>query len=110
MQYRHVSKSNGDFAEWLHDLRNLSGVYVIRSAAGVLYVGESHSGALAKTIKRHFWPWKDDDERIHHTYQRGRCTVAVITCPPSAAVGLQNKLIAKLSPRDNRQQLDAAPF
>lgn len=101
LAYRDVAKPNGGFADWLHELRNLSGVYVIRSSAGILYVGESHSGALAKTIKRHFWKWRDHPDRVHHTYQRGRCTCAVITCPPNAATSLQNRLIAELDPRDN---------
>ena len=99
--YRPVKDGSGNFAAWLNDLRNQSGAYVIRSSAGVLYVGESHTGNLAKTIKRHFYAWTDAPERPHHTYQAGRVEVAVRLTPPGAAAGAQNNLIARLNPRDN---------
>jgi hypothetical protein len=103
LKFRPVSKPNGEFSDWLHNYRNLSGCYVIRSSGAIAYVGESHSGALTKTLKRHFWTWNDKPDFVHHVYQRGRCDIAVITCPPSAAVSCQNNLIARLKPRDNRQ-------
>lgn len=116
LNYRKPVDANDDFAQWLNELRNQSGVYVIRSFAGLfsdarcLYVGESHSGNLAKTIKRHFYPWRDDPERKHHTYDRHAVEVAIRLTPPNAAVGAQNKLIRRLNPRDNGNGFGERPF
>jgi hypothetical protein len=48
-------------ATWLAALKNKSGVYVIRELGlvlkPVLYVGESHTNNLRKTITRHFQKW-----------------------------------------------------
>jgi excinuclease UvrABC nuclease subunit len=103
LYYRPPCSDSGDFLPWLHELRNQSGAYVIRNRGSgeILYVGESHSGSLAKTVKRHFWAWRDDPERKHNTYQRGRVEIAVRVCPPGAAVGAQDNLIRRLQPRDN---------
>jgi len=103
LAYRPPCDAAGDFLPWLNELRNCSGAYIIRdrNSGNVLYVGESHTGNLAKTFKRHFYPWRDDPERIHHTYQRGRVEVACRVTPPAAAPGAQNNLIRRLSPRDN---------
>lgn len=100
--YRPVADSKGRFLPWLKALRNRSGAYVIRSNGGkVLYVGESHTCALAKTIKRHFWDWRDDPIRRHNTYDRGSVKVAVRLTPPTTAPGAQDNLILRLGPRDN---------
>jgi excinuclease UvrABC nuclease subunit len=101
--YRPLADSNGDFLPWVHELRKQSGAYVIRDARSrrVLYVGESHSGTLAKTLKRHFHAWRDDAERKHWTYDRRRIEVAIRATPPPAAIGAQNNLIRRLAPRDN---------
>ena len=103
LHYRPPCDANGEFADWLNDLRNQSGAYIIRQASNhqCLYVGECHSGSLAKTVKRHFWKWRDDAERRHHTYDRRRVEVAVRLTPPPAATGAQNNLIARLNPKDN---------
>jgi len=101
--YRPVADSRGAFLPWVNDLRASSGAYVIRAAGSgqILYVGESHTGRLAKTIKRHFYSWKDDPIRRHFRYQPGRVEIAVRLCPPPAASGAQNNLILRLDPRDN---------
>jgi hypothetical protein len=104
LNYRPPANGAGEFAPWLNALRASSDAYVIRRIedARVLYVGESHTGILAKTIKRHFYPWQDDPEREHHTYQKGRVEIAVRLTPPGpAAQGAQNNLIRRLEPRDN---------
>jgi hypothetical protein len=103
LNYRPVCDEHGNFSLWLHGLRHQSGAYVIRQrkTGKVLYVGESHSGLLAKVIKRHFWPWRDDPERIHLTYRRGDVEIAVRITPPASAVGAQDNLIKRLEPRDN---------
>jgi hypothetical protein len=110
--YRPPCDANGDFADWLNSLRNLSGAYVIRhkSTRRTLYVGESHTGNLAKTLKRHFYPWRDDAERVHNTYERNAVEVAVRLTPPTTAVGAQDNLIRRLEPRDNGYKPVEKPF
>lgn len=110
--YRVPCDANGDFAEWLNELRNQSGAYIIRSrrTRETFYVGECHSGRLAKTIKRHFYPWRDDPERKHNTYDRHAVEVAVRLTPPPAAAGAQDNLIRRLEPRDNSYTPVEKPF
>lgn len=109
-----VGDTPGTFAQWLRDLRNQSGAYIIRSAQTkeVLYVGESHTGNLAKTLGRHFHTWRDDPERQHFTYSRHHAEVAVRVTPPGSAAGAQDNLIQRLKPRDNSSCLrcEADPF
>jgi len=78
--------------------------------AGILYVGESHTGNLAKTIKRHFWDWQDDPERRHFTYHRQRVEVAVRLTPPNTARTAQDNLIRRTAPRDNASVPVDEPF
>ena len=114
--YRPVCDAAGDFLPWLLELRNQSGAYVIRSRPGwlagpqCLYVGESHTGSLSKTLRRHFHRWRDDPERRHHTYDRHAVEVAVRLTPPPAAVGAQNRLIRRLRPKDNGNGFGERPF
>lgn len=110
--FRPVSDESGAFLPWLNALRNCSGAYVIRSwfLERILYVGESHSGNLAKTIKRHFYPWRDDPERRHSVYDRKKVEVAVRLTPPNSATGAQNNLIRELEPRDNSYIPAENPF
>jgi len=110
--YKPISDAKGNFLDWLHELRNMSGAYVIRDKGTkqTLYCGESHSGNLAKTIKRHFWTWRDNPERKHHTYSRFRVEVAVRLTPPNSAVGAQDNLIRRLEPRDNGYRPNENPF
>jgi len=112
LNYRPLCDARGSFLPWLNALRNQSGAYVIRSTGShrVLYVGESHTGNLAKTIKRHFWPWRDDAERRHNTYDRGRVEIALRLTPPPAATGAQDNLIRRLEPRDNGYTPAERPF
>ena len=100
--YRDVTLDKGKSPQWLSDLKNANGAYVIRrkSDGKPLYVGESHSSRLAGTITRHFAKWYEP-ERPHFTYSRGSVEVAVRLCPPPAAVSCQNRLIRRLQPRDN---------
>lgn len=103
LNYTPPCDGSGQFLGWLNALRNMSGAYVIRDKQSkqTLYVGESHTGNLAKTIKRHFWDWKDDPERKHHTYSRFKVEVGIRLTPPNTAVGAQDNLIRRLEPRDN---------
>lgn len=112
LTYRPVCDAQGRFLPWVHELRNQSGAYVIRDARSrrCAYVGESHTGNLAKTLKRHFHPWRDDAERKHHTYDRRRVEVAIRLTPPPSAIGAQDNLIRRLEPRDNGYTPVKNPF
>lgn len=103
LNYSDAYDARGLPAKWLRRLRNRSGVYVIRKKAlifaTVLYVGESHSDKLRKTILRHFQRWRG--ETSGKTYNRDSVEVAVIPCPAADAVELQNRLIRELLPEDN---------
>jgi excinuclease UvrABC nuclease subunit len=105
MNFRKISDGDGNFLRWLKNLRHKSGVYVIKACgfwdSGILYVGESHTNSLGKTLKRHFFEWDDEPERKHFTYDRKRVKVAVKITRQKNAVEAQNRLIAKLKPRDN---------
>ena len=102
LYYRPPCDADGNFTDWLNALRNQSGAYIIRHrrTRRILYVGESHTGNLAKTLKRHFYPWRDNPERKHNIYDRHAVEVAVRVTPPPAAVGAQDNLIRLLDPRD----------
>jgi hypothetical protein len=100
------------FPGWLNELRTKSGAYVIRNKATheILYVGESHTGRLAKTIKRHFYAWKDDPARVHHVFARRSVEVATRVTPPDKAKEEEKALIARLQPEKNVQgQVDDTP-
>lgn len=100
------------FAAWVIALANQSGAYVIRSAktGEVLYVGESHTGRLSATIRRHFHSWADAPDRKHFTYSPHHVEVAVRITPQKSAVGAQNNLIRRLRPRDNTNGYGETPF
>jgi len=90
-----------DWPQWVRELQGKSGVYVIRDAwtKQVLYVGESHSGRLKKTLLRHFQAWSG--RTAGKTYLRGDVEAAAIVTPPGKAVDRQNEEICRLKPRDN---------
>lgn len=79
-----------------------SGVYVFkdRETGAVLYVGESHSGKLRRTMLRHFQHWT-----AGATYDAATVVAAVHLTTPERAVELQNRLIARMVPRDNEAGL-----
>jgi excinuclease UvrABC nuclease subunit len=90
----------GGWPDWIKALAGKSGVYVIRERGGrVLYVGESHTGRLKKTLLRHFQAWTG--KTAGPTYSRGDVEIAVIVTPPGGAVARQNALICRLQPKDN---------
>jgi len=91
----------GDYPEWVRDLTGKSGVYLIqdRESGRLLYIGESHSGRLKKTLLRHFQTWTG--RTAGKKYDRGSVAVAVIVTTPAAAVARQDALILSLRPRDN---------
>jgi uncharacterized RDD family membrane protein YckC len=112
VKYR-PARQGGEFAPWLQALKGRSGVYVIRSSwlGTVLYVGESHSGNLYRTICRHFWTWNDRSRRAHYTVGLLPVEVAVKVTRPADAVEEQNRLILRLRPEHNlTAPRDEVPF
>lgn len=102
MVYRDpLGDTPGTWAKWLRELREASGVYVIRTRRSklVLYVGESHTGRLYDTITRHFQDWSSGQDRIE--YDRHRVEIGVFVMPKSRAYDHQVELIKRLRPRDN---------
>lgn len=94
---------NRKFADWLKELGNHSGAYVIRRTLNnkILYVGESHTGRLQTTIKRHFWKWSEDETHFHFTCDPADVEIAVRITPQKAAKGAQDNLIRRLKPKHN---------
>lgn len=78
----------------------ISGVYAIRDrrTKKVLYVGESHTGRLRKTLLRHFQRWRLPNDAysapaVEVCWQRARTL--------KGALKAQARWIAELRPRDN---------
>jgi hypothetical protein len=97
-----------------NELHRQSGIYVIYSkqTGKCLYVGESHTNTLKKTILRHFQLWGLDHfhKTARATYDRNRVSVYVETTAPGSAFERQNDLICELNPRDNEQLPACDPF
>jgi hypothetical protein len=128
MRWRAIGAPGDPYPKWLRDVQRSSGVYAIRRVGllftTVLYVGESHTGNLYKTLTRHFQEWHRGKHFWFgqyapaqtdpgHTYDRTDCEVAIKTCAKTAAIALQSKWIARLKPRDNHAgvvELEEAPF
>lgn len=128
LQFRPVGRRGERYPDWVRDLDDRSGVYVIRERGShgprVVYVGESHADRLYGTLTRHFQTWSRQKQfwsgqwSAHDpglTYERGRCDAAAYVTPIDRAVDIQNALIAWLRPRDNvlgvpRVNDDDAPF
>ena len=129
MNWRALGDAGEPYPPWLRALDGKSGAYAIRTKAGLLfgpavvYVGESHTGNLRKTLCRHFQAWSrtkswwrgqfaPSQTDPGHTYDRGAVEVAVqVTRSPAAAIALQGRWIRALKPRDNvAGVLEEAPF
>jgi hypothetical protein len=102
---------------WNEEARKLaheaSGVYVVRDkrTGTVLYVGESHTGRMWKTLLRHFQDPSGKFRRVSEwTHGNpGACEVAiVVTARGQAALDLQAQAIEKLQPTRNRDDGKAA--
>ena len=106
IEFRPVT-SGRKLESWLATLKGKSGVYIIREnfvrenafTRRVVYVGESHTGRLKKTLLRHFQAWTGKTKG--KTYARSKVEVAIITTSAKNAVDAQNGLIAELMPEDN---------
>jgi excinuclease UvrABC nuclease subunit len=101
LQFRPV-KEGRTGAEWVKALKGKSGVYVIREPGffgEVLYCGESHTGRLKTTLLRHFQHWTG--KTAGATFAVSKVEVAVVRCPASRALDLQNAMIAEYRPKYN---------
>ena len=99
---------NPEWPLFVRELRGKSGVYIIRDreTKDVLYVGESHTGRLKKTLLRHFQAWSG--KTAGPTFSRNSVEIAVEVTSEANAVPRQNKLIADLRPTLNRINPDGA--
>lgn len=101
MTWREVYEGR-EVAQWVKDLAGRSGCYLVRDKGllgSVLYVGESHTGRLKKTLLRHFQHWKGPTKGP--TFRRGEVEVAVVRTKAESAVSTQNALISEYSPKLN---------
>lgn len=99
-------KEGRAIAPWVRALKGKSGCYIIREINGflffagkVLYIGESHSGRLNTTLLRHFQHWTG--KTAGPTFPVSKIEVAIVRCPASRALDLQNALIAEYRPKLN---------
>lgn len=99
--YRPAALIKGRYPSWVSKLKGRSGVYVIRSKSSgkILYVGESHTGRLKKTMTRHFQVWRGST--AGNVYFSGHVEVAVSFERKDRAQARQWDLIRRLVPRDN---------
>jgi hypothetical protein len=67
------------YRPWVAALAGKSGVYVIREKGflgDIVYIGESHTGRLKKTLLRHFQKWTGKTKGP--TFARSKVEVAII--------------------------------
>jgi hypothetical protein len=125
MKWRAIGNAGEPFPAWVRALKNKSGVYAIRTrgwfSTTIVYVGESHTGGLYKTLTRHFQGWHRQKKFWFgqyapaqtdpgHTYDRGDVEIAVRTSSRDRALSLQADWIARLKPRDNHAGVEEVPF
>lgn len=81
--------------------QGIHGVYAIANLQGVvLYVGESHTGRLRKTLARHFQQWADP-RQPRHVYDRHRVQVCWMQTRADEALDTEAEWMEALDPRDN---------
>jgi len=124
--WRTVGGTGERYPEWVRALDGKSGAYAIRTtgvfAPTVVYVGESHTGSLYKTLTRHFQGWSRSRAKSWwagqfspaqtdpgHTYPRDKCEVFVNVTSRGGALDRQNALIRRFKPRDNHTSQEV-PF
>ncbi len=110
--YRALGDRGGAYPQWVRDLKDKSGVYVIRDRATheIVYVGSS-AGRLYDTLTRHFQTWRrykgfwNGQYAEGHdpglTYDRASVEVATRLTRADASLDEEARLIHRLRPRDN---------
>lgn len=104
-----VVDERGRYVPALRALANASGTYAIVAADGqCLYVGESHTGRLYRTVQRHFQRWTDNPyispragSRPRPVYDRWAVRWCAVVSEPGEAMPHQWAEIQRLQPRDN---------
>lgn len=81
-----------------------SGVYFIYKKSKLVYIGYS-SADLYKTILRHFQTWNDKQQQ-RFVYNRLECKIRVVLTTPLKAAKLEEALILKHRPKDNKLKLE----
>lgn len=84
--------------------RNRPGVYLVKEAGNIVYVGHSQSD-LYKTMYRHFQSWQDPTQ-YRATYPKTGPSVRVVLTTAAQAPRLEAALIRKHRPRDNQQKME----
>ena len=89
--------------------QNKSGVYIIKEAGKIVYVGSSQKN-LYKTMYRHFEKWHHRSQPVItyvNNMQNGNYTIRVILCTGPQASKLERALIIRHQPRDNEQKFES---
>lgn len=89
-------------APWVRDLTGKSGCYLVKEKGilgSVIYIGESHTGRLKKTLLRHFQHWKG--KTSGPTFTKRGYVVAVVRTRPEIAKSTQDALIDEYRPALN---------
>jgi len=126
LAFRQVGNRGEPYPAWVQDLRDRSGVYVIRErqpdgTSPIVYVGESHTDRLHETRTRHFRTWRrwkgfwrgqyGEGHDPGLTYDRDAAEAAVVITPAQHALEMEARLIRRLRPRDNLLgQAEGLPF
>jgi len=92
----------------LSHLQGKAGVYLIKEAGKIVYIGHSTSD-LYKTALRHFQSWDDPtQQRITYAGQPVEIyTIRIVQTTPKQAPALEKKLILRHNPRDNWQKYES---
>jgi hypothetical protein len=114
-------QADGHYVARIRALREADGCYAIREVYYLrrprcVYVGQSSTGCLYRTLTRHFQEWSrtaagsfwEKERGPCHVYDVTRCEVAIFPVPRAQVGALEKHLIAELDPRDNVK--DAVPF
>lgn len=124
LTYRPIGARGEPYPQWIRDLKQRSGVYLIRDAGSreLLYVGSS-SRRLYETLTRHFQVWRRykgfwsgqyaEGHDPGLTYDRGRVEVAIRFTDADESLDEEARLIHRLQPRDNllgQPAEEEAPF
>ena len=82
------------------------GVYVIRENGKIVYIGHSQSN-LYTTMYRHFQEWNHPTQNV--TTYKGRphrYTARVVLTRKNQAIPLEQALVQKYKPRDNKEKYE----
>lgn len=88
------------------EMKNKSGVYLIKENGRLVYVGMSLSN-LYRTMYRHFEQWNHDGQSVvtyANKMKKNDYTVRIALCSPAQAGRLEKALIKKHRPRDNENK------